>query len=347
MTNTILRVVSPLSRHKPPRQDRALSDPAPVASLSPSAPDSKLLYPFSITHLGASGDTYLLHAESANSRQTWVDRIIEAKTEHAAALFETEPFEANIIGESVFGNSVPPEGLPMKPPPLIVGSTMSRALTRKDGRISLGGTMTHARVNSAKSFIAPVGTDFAHHTLVAVGTDDGVYISSFTEGSGQSASWVRVLNTPKTTQIDVMEEHNVFLVLTNRELIAYSLKDTIPERSAGPGNDMASVQRQQQKLSGNSSVAFFATGKLNDRTVVIYKNPHGSNSEFKIMEPIVGNTNVNRTNAKGEFFRDLDVLPHPIKLIIGIFYSGRVFRTIYISEDCGNSHTTRYVFFVE
>jgi hypothetical protein len=289
-----------------------------VTSITPQSSD-KLIYPFSVTHLSSSGDTYTLYAESATARSTWVERILEAKNERAIVMSKVEPFQARIVAESVFGNPTTLDQLSQKPPALVDLSTMHRALValraEKFGSRTLGKAITHARVNCAKSFIAPENTDFAHQRLVAVGTDDGVYIGYLPEISGLCTTWSKVLNLSQTTQIDVLDEFGVFLVLANKELIAYSLSSVVPTIPTARGVVPPPVVKQQQpqRLSGSHSVNFFATGKLKDRMLVIYKKKSGVTSVFKALEPVVGKGEIGRRNlftrkrAHAEFFRDYDV----------------------------------------
>ena len=295
-------------------------DFATVTTLNTSA--DKLIYPFSVTHLASSGDTYTLYAENAQARSSWVEKILEAKLERAAQNSKIEPFQARIIAESVFQNPTTLEQLTQKPPALVELSTMHRALVSlREGPMgsrTLGRAITQGRVNCVKSFIAPENTDYAHQRLVAVGTDDGVYIGYMPEASGLCTSWTKVLSLPQTTQIDVMDEFGVFLVLANKELIAYSLSSIVPQLPADRGSIAHHFPpRQPQRLSGSHSVGFFATGKLKDRMLVIYKKKSGVTSVFKAMEPVVGKADLNRRNlfsrkkTQTEFFRDYDVcFPH-------------------------------------
>ena len=326
MTTTVSVPQQPLSRVKSEKKVNKVSSPGSgpaspdltlVTSLTAPPTDKALIYPFSITYLSVTGDTYTLYADTPNARQTWVDKIMEAKMERALAARKIEPFEAKIVAESVFGNTTTVEQWNAKPPAVVEHSTMHRALTTMRaepfGSRTLGKAITWTRINCAKSFIAPEGTDFAHQRLVAVGTDDGVYIGYLPELSGLCTQWARVLQTKDTTMIDVMEEFGVFLVLASKELIAYPLNSMIPQLSATTGIHPPPMARQPQRLSGNASVGFFATGKLKERMLVLYKKRGGVNSIFKALEPVVGKADTNRRNlfsrrrAQTEFFRDYDV----------------------------------------
>jgi RhoGEF domain/Pleckstrin homology domain len=68
--------------------------------------DDRILYPFRIKHLGKTG-TYTLYAHTLQSRQDWCDKIIEAKTKHAASLFaqNAEPFRLRVLADTAFGYS--------------------------------------------------------------------------------------------------------------------------------------------------------------------------------------------------------------------------------------------------
>jgi CNH domain len=255
-----------------------------------------------IGHLRTGVST--LYGESARAGNSWVENILVAG-----------PFQVRIIAESVFGNPTTFEQLMQKPPALVALSTMSRALTAlREGTIgsrTLGRAITHARVNCVKSFVAPENTDYAHQRLVAVGTEDGVYIGYIPETSGLCTLWTKVLSLLHATQIDVIDEFGIFLVLASGELIAYSLSSIVPQLPLDSGSVAYSLpQRRSQRLSGSHSVGFFATGKLKGRMLVIYKENRGVRSIFKAMEPVVGKPDLNLRKffrRKNEFFRDYDV----------------------------------------
>jgi hypothetical protein len=335
------KTVSSLTKVKSAASGSASPDLTLVTSLtSPPAADKTLIYPFSVTHLSSDGDTYTLFAESSNARQTWVDRILEAKNERARFMAQVEPFQANIVAEGIFGYNLLDASAP---PALVELSTMHRALAalraEPIGSKGVPRAQTLARVNCAKSFIAPDNTDYAHQRLVAVGTDDGVYIGYCPELSGLCSTWTKVLSHNKTTQIDVLEEFDVFLILANKELIAFSLNSVIPQLPRPTGVlQPPQPAKQPQRLSGSHDVGFFATGKLKDRMLVLYKKRSGVNSVFKALEPVVGKADTNRRNlfsrkkAQTEFFREYDVSPFPMALTLGFLYSNGLFRIVYVQE---------------
>jgi len=82
------------------------------------------------------------------------------------------------------------------------------------------------------------------------------------------------------TQIAVLEEFSLFLVIADKSLIAYHLDVMCPVSGFAPPND--STRRAPQKLSGARDVGFFATGRMKDRTLVFYKKRESVQSRFKV-----------------------------------------------------------------
>ena len=82
------------------------------------------------------------------------------------------------------------------------------------------------------------------------------------------------------TQIAVIEEFSLFLLIADKSLIAYHLDVVCPVGGGASGND--SARKAPQKLSGTREVGFFATGRMKDRTLVFYKKREGLSSTFKV-----------------------------------------------------------------
>lgn len=85
----------------------------------------------------------------------------------------------------------------------------------------------------------------------------------------------------RVTQIAVFEEFNLFLLISDRSLIAYHL-DAVCPASRVSSQSQASARRAPQKLSGNREVGFFAAGRMKDRYLVLYKKRDGLSSTFKV-----------------------------------------------------------------
>jgi hypothetical protein len=134
-----------------------------------------VMFPFRIKHLGKA--TYTLLANSALDRHNWCLKIISAKESHASALYaqNSEPFKLKVIRDFEFGyriSEIQEKIIPIK------GTPLDRALRERDTIDPIHGdspTISHERVNCATKFNS---NKFPTH--VAIGTDDGVYISEST-----------------------------------------------------------------------------------------------------------------------------------------------------------------------
>ena len=75
-------------------------------------------------------------------------------------------------------------------------------------------------------------------------------------------------------------EFGIFLLLSDKSLIAYHLDVVCPAGTTAVANDTA--RKAPQKLSGTRDVGFFATGRMKDRVLVFYKKRDGISSTFKV-----------------------------------------------------------------
>ncbi|KAI9726238.1 MAG: hypothetical protein M1834_009093 [Cirrosporium novae-zelandiae] len=268
--------------------------------------DEKIMFPFRIKHLGKA-DVYTLYAPSASNRRDWCEKIIEAKTKHAAALFaqNAEPFRLRVLADAAFGYDAIAAG-PRSV--MIQGTPLDRAIQdveKKFQNVGRPAPICRATVNCATTFTQP----YPGGKMVSVGTDYGVYISDYHNPRG----WTRVIQQTRVTQIAVLEEFNLFLVLADKSLIAYHLDAVCPVNGVPPQND--SSRRAPQKLSGARDVGFFAIGRMKDRTLVFYKKRDGIHSTFKVLEPILHRSATStrsrllplrRSGGSTDFFRDYD-----------------------------------------
>lgn len=112
----------------------------------------------------------------------------------------------------------------------------------------------------------------------------------------------------------VLEEFGLFLLVSDKSLIAYHLDVVCPVNGTTAPAD--SMKKAPQKLSGNRDIGFFAAGRMKDRTLVFYEKREGRSSIFKILEPIYQKNSTHAltksrhflSSFKGstEFFRDYD-----------------------------------------
>lgn len=158
---------------------------ASTTVLGDAKDSDKIMFPFRIKHLGR--EPYVLFAPTSQNRAEWCNKIIEAKTKHAASLFaqNAEPFRLRVMADSAFyydtfsgsgGKDV-----------VIQRTPLDRAIKEVEHRFKDTGRpapICRARVNCATSFTTP----YPGKHMVAVGTDYGVYVSEIDNPRG----WLKV-----------------------------------------------------------------------------------------------------------------------------------------------------------
>ncbi|ERT00208.1 RhoGEF group protein [Sporothrix schenckii 1099-18] len=239
------------------------------------AEEGKILYPFRVKHLGH--EVYTLYATTPQSRQEWCNKIIEAKTRHARALLEqnAEPFRLRVLADSAFAyDSMTAIGKHASVS--IRGTPLDRSIREMEQVFGPGrgpAPVCRASVNCATGFTA------YGKSIIAIGTDFGVYISDASNPRG----WTRSVQINKVTQIAVLEEFSVCLVLADKALISYPLDVVAPVSNfPAPNNDNA--RRAPQRLA--KDVSFFATARMKERMLLFYKRKEGLHNTFKVLEPV-------------------------------------------------------------
>ncbi|KAH8702436.1 putative Rho guanyl nucleotide exchange factor [Talaromyces proteolyticus] len=289
--------------------------------------DDKILYPFKVKHLGKTG-TYTLFAPSIQNRQDWCEKIIEAKTRHAASLFaqNAEPFRLRVLADAAFVYSEAPAAKPV----MINGTPLDRAIQDVEAKYSNIGIrpnpVCRASVNCATIFNQPSG-----RLMCAIGTDVGVFMSQYDDPRG----WGRVITISRVTQIAVFEDFNLLLLIADKSLIAYHL-DVVCPTSGVPSQTSQhdSARRAPQKISGNREVGFFSIGRMKDRVLVFYKKRDGISSTFKVIEPVLHKSTASRprifSSRRGqtEFFREYDEFYIPTESYnINLFHTSLAIST--------------------
>ncbi|TQV93331.1 hypothetical protein V2A60_010242 [Cordyceps javanica] len=282
--------------------------------------EGKILYPFKVKHLGH--EVYTLYASSLRDRTEWCSRIIEAKTMHAKALFSqnAEPFRLRVLADASFHYDA---GSPhARSVSVAVKCTpLDRAIQDLEGVLgSAQGVppVCRAQVNCAAGFSA------FGKTLIAIGTDYGVFISDPSNPRG----WTRTVAGTRVTQIAVLEDFNVCLVIADKSLISYPLDVVAPvSEFAPPISD--NTRRAPQRLA--KDVTYFATARMKDRTLVFYKRKEGLHTSFKVVEPLYHKATEKRSRIFGgrksaagstDTFRDFDEFFFPAEC-----YSLSIFQT--------------------
>ncbi|RKF62063.1 Rho1 guanine nucleotide exchange factor 3 [Erysiphe neolycopersici] len=290
-------------------------------SLSVSESDARLMYPFRVKHLGKA-EVYTLYAPSAQNRMEWCDKIFEAKIQFTASLHEqnAEPFKLRVMADCAFTLDTL-SVLPQKNSVTVTGTPLDRAIREMENKYGVGprpGPVCRTPVNCATSF------NFYGKTVVAVGSDNGVFVSIESDPRG----WTRSIMVSRVTQIAVLEEFSICLIIADKALIAYSL-DMLMPTTGFPAPPQESVRRAPMKLSGTRDVTFFATSRMKNRTLIFYKKREGLHSTFKVLEPIYHKSSEKKSRLLGrlrggttEFFRAYDEFYIPTECYsINIFHS--------------------------
>ncbi|TPX12258.1 uncharacterized protein E0L32_007144 [Thyridium curvatum] len=283
-----------------------------VTRLGPttSNEEGKILYPFKVKHLGH--EIYTLYAATLQSRQDWVNKIIEAKTRHAKALYtqNAEPFRLRVVADSAFAyDSVSAIG--KTPAVSIRGTPLDRAIREMEQVYGPGrgpAPVCRASVNCATAFTA------FGKSIIAIGTDYGVYISEASDPRG----WTRSVQINRVTQIAVLEEFSVCLILADKSLISYPL-DVVAPVSNYPAPAHDNSRKAPQRLA--KDVSFFATARMKDRMLLFYKRKEGLHNTFKVLEPVYQKATEKKSRLFGsrkggsgntESFRDYDEFYLPV-----------------------------------
>ena len=156
-----------------------------AATVIDSPKDEKIMFPFKFKHLGRD-NVYTLYAPTHQNRSDWCNKITEAKTRHAASLYKqgAEPFRLRVVADTAFAyDAMAGMGKTI----VISGTPLDRAIREVEEKYKDTGPrpnpICRAAVNCATAFNQPYG-----NSMVAIGTDYGVYISNY----GNPRVWTRV-----------------------------------------------------------------------------------------------------------------------------------------------------------
>jgi hypothetical protein len=153
----------------------------------------------------------------------------------------------------------------------------------------------------------------------------------------KAANLAQAIQMQRVTQIAVLEEFNLFLLISDKVLVAYHLDVVCPPSGNAPQQGDASSRRAPQKLSGSRDVGFFVTGRMKDRALVFYKKRDGINSTFKVLEPVLQKSATSRSRflpsssrrGQTEFFREYDEFYIPTECYsLNLFQSSLAIATV-------------------
>lgn len=180
-----------------------------------------------------------------------------------------------------------------------------RSMVFETVTLSEGYFLGPMRVNCA----AP----FGQGRRAVYGTDDGVYISNLWETGREP---VKVLTLKDVSQVDVLEDYQLLIVLSERQVITFPLDALDPE------DPLAGLKRAKRIAS---HISFFKAGVSLGKTLVCVIKTSPLSSTIKTLEPIDQNI---RGRSKPTFR----------KLLQGGNDTLRVFKEFYIPVQSTSIH---------
>lgn len=222
-------------------------------------------FPFKIK---SQTHSYTFYTNTEMERNAWLASLSEVQSSLAKKVRKIEPFKLEVMAEVFqYEPSSVPHATPMLPP----DNPVDLALKRVEE-----GVPRPVMVSKVLS-----GASFTHQNLQysLVGLNFGVFMTI----RGQSRSWVRVLELPKVTQIQVLHRYNVILLISDKTLKYYYIPPIV-STFGGQECDRVGVRLSKQDVS------FFTVGKHRGVDMVFFMKPKTAVSSFKVIIPIVNDT---------------------------------------------------------
>ncbi|BGP36297.1 RHO1 GDP-GTP exchange protein 2 [Rhodotorula kratochvilovae] len=153
---------------------------------------------------------------------------------------------------------------------------------------------------------------FDNGNRMVYGTDNGVYLADLREPAKVP---VKVISVPSVTQVDVLEEQGILIVLADKAVQTFFVDHLDP-------GDAVGAAKRARKISANAT--FFKAGQCLGRTLVCVVKSGSVSSTIKTLEPI------DQTRGKKQ--------PTIRKFLQGSNESLRVFKEFYIPTESSSVH---------
>jgi hypothetical protein len=200
---------------------------------SRTAQKDAAVFPFTV---GSASGQYQLWTYGESDRKTWQEQLTYAKVLRQEVNDAGKVFDMTTLSVDTF----------YQPPGYGVSTAGDETYT--------------GEVTCSTPF-----TTIDQRSLIAVGCENGVWIGV----RHDPHSLRKVLHVRNVTQVAVLEEFGIFLVLADKSLLAYHLEALVPT-AASP-----QVRSAPQRLSGMRDIVFFCVGQISGRTLVIYMKRKG------------------------------------------------------------------------
>ncbi|GAA5915934.1 hypothetical protein JCM6882_000184 [Rhodosporidiobolus microsporus] len=153
---------------------------------------------------------------------------------------------------------------------------------------------------------------FDNGNRMVYGTDNGVYLADLRE---KDKVPVKVISVPSVTQLDVLEEQGILIVLADKAVQTFFVDHLDP-------GDAIGAAKRARKIS--ASATFFKAGQCLGRTLVCVVKSGNVSSTIKTLEPI------DQPRGKKQ--------PTIRKFLQGSNESLRVFKEFYIPTESSSVH---------
>ncbi|KAK9457948.1 CNH domain-containing protein [Dipodascopsis uninucleata] len=288
-----------------------------VAVTRASEEDDRIVYPFTVKHLGRNGEVFTFYTSTRRNRDHFCDMIVLAKNHYLSSRYtlRSEPFSLDVLSDMAFAYE---SGKAPDLPVPSSGSVLEHAI--RAAQSSVGGgkndvvqPLVSTKVNCAASFYpeqlgfhAPLNRSYvvSRRPHILVGCDYGVYLCD-----GGVRRWQPVLPLTKVRQIKVVPEYGIAIILSEKTLLTYNLEALLAARPFASVGKMAQLTNVPNKIaawmkglnqldlnaltpiqiSGSREASFFDVGVLNGRTVIVSRRRDTSDEgSFRVYEPIGG-----------------------------------------------------------
>ncbi|KAJ3411545.1 RHO1 GDP-GTP exchange protein 2 [Chytridiales sp. JEL 0842] len=158
---------------------------------------------------------------------------------------------------------------------------------------------------------------------LVLGTVGGLYLGpedSAVNPSDDAAKFNKVIDLENINQVDILKDHDMMLVLSDKTLLAFPLEILDPAHA-----DNSSTGKKGRKIV--DAINFFKLGVCADRTLVCAVRSTPLSSTVKVFEP-VGLGGSKRRGKLGNLFRTSN-------------YSMRLYREFYVPSEASSIHFLR------
>ncbi|KAI8461980.1 CNH domain-containing protein [Phakopsora pachyrhizi] len=163
-------------------------------------------------------------------------------------------------------------------------------------------------------------TPYDNGNRLVFGTESGVYLGMALDSSRPP---VRVIQVMNVTQVDLIEEHGILLVLADKAVMTFWLDQLDP-------NDAIGAAKRAKKISSNAS--FFRVGDCSGRKLVCVVKSGSVSSTIKTLEPVDNHGGVQTNPLRGRSRTSLR------KIVPGNNEALKVYKEFYIPTESSSVH---------